>query len=405
VRGAIKAYTPRLADVADRPGLPTDFRGNWYSVEQFQTAYDAVPDGGAGMRIVVIEDASDRADPTDVTRVTQQLVTPPIDEEYCGRDDKGQEPTMDAAAALALAPAATIVLRYDEVCIRGGEGTAELQHALDDPAPPDILIFPFAVAPLYGQVADAFGPPPIPYLEAMLRGIPVVVPSGDDGAYGIRVSGIEKPAVTYPCALDIVICAGGTTLGERNGVFDEAPWNDGVHAGGGGISYEPRPAWQKAPMEFSLSHNVTTRMVPDVSADAGGHLGISWHGYSEGGVGGTSESAALVGAQLAAIDAAVPESLRLLTAGDLYVLATAHPNAYRDVVRANDRGHADNALRPRKQSLPLGYHGVLPSPPPVVQGCLAVRPRGCDVDLGYDLVTGIGSLKERAAIAALRASP
>jgi subtilase family serine protease len=419
VRGAVKDFTPRLADVTERPGLPTDFRANWYDVTRFRQAYDAAPNGGAGTRIALIEDASDQSDPRDLapfakadstlaldpSRVSERIVTPAVSEQVCGRDDRGQEPTMDVDAALTLAPAATLDVRYDEVCVRGGEGVVEIQRVLDDEPQPDVIVFPFAVAPLYGALADAFGPTPLPYLEAALRGIPVVVPSGDDGAYGIRVPGFEKPAVTYPCVLSVVICAGGSSLGERNGAFDEGPWNDGAHAGGGGISLEPRPSWQRAPMEYSLEHTVDRRMVPDLSADAGGHLLVYWHGYASGGVGGTSESAALIGAQLATIDAAVPTEHRLISAGDLYALATAHPEAFHDAVKANDRGYADNALHPRPQPLPLGFTGVVPSPPPQIRGCLPVRPRGCDVDKGYDLVTGLGSLRERAAIDALKASP
>jgi hypothetical protein len=431
VRGAIKAYTPRLA-LAEAPGLPSDFRAAWFSSARFREAYDALPEGGAGMRIALIEDSSDRADPKDVApfsrgeaqpyaggppvrnavpapvatfdpaHVGEELASAPISEQLCGRDDRGQEPTIDADAALALAPMATIDVRYDEVCVRGGEGTVELQRALDEAPAPDVIVFPFAVAPLYGPLRDAFGPPPIPYLEATLRGIPIVVPAGDDGAYGIRVAGIEQAAVTYPCVLPYVICAGGTQLGERNGQLDEGPWNDGTHASGGGLSLEPRPQWQQAPMDFALAHDVRARMVPDVSADASGHLYVFWHGYGEGGVGGTSESAAIVGAQLAAIDAAVPKERRIAGPGDLYALASAHPEAFRDVVGQNDRGYRDNTLRPRPQPLPLGYAGVLPSPPPTVKGCAPVRPDGCDVAPGYDMVTGIGSLKERAASDALR---
>jgi hypothetical protein len=338
--------------------------------------------------------------------VNGRLITPPIDEQICGRDDRGQEATMDIAAMQALAPAATVDLRYDEVCVRGGEGAVEIQRALDEEPQPDVIVFPFAVAPLYGPIADSFGPPPIAYEEAMLRGIPVVVPSGDDGAYGIRVPGTpDRPAVTYPCALSIIICAGGSSLGERNGAYDEGPWNDGTHASGGGISFEPRPSWQTAPMEYALAHSIKTRMVPDLAADAGGHLLVHWHGYAAGGVDGTSESTALVGAQLAAINATLTAERRLLTAGDLYVLATAHPKAFRDIIAANDRGYADNALHPLPLPLPLGFRGVIPTPAPPVRGCLSVRPRGCDVDIGYDLVTGLGSLKEQTASAALKASP
>ena len=67
----------------------------------------------------------------------------------CGRDDRGQEATIDADAALTLAPAANVEVRYDEVCVRGSEGTLALQRALDDPNVPNVIVFPFAVGPTY----------------------------------------------------------------------------------------------------------------------------------------------------------------------------------------------------------------------------------------------------------------
>jgi hypothetical protein len=142
-------------------------------------------------------------------------------------------------------------------------------------------------------------------------------------------------------------------------------------------------------------------MVPDVSADAAGHLRAFWHNYGFGGVAGTSESAALVAAQIVAINGAVAPEKRITSAGDLYVLARAHPDAFRDVLRENDRGYMDNTIRPQRLPLPLDYRGVIPSPPPTVKGCIGVQPDGCAVKQGYDAVTGIGSLKERAAARAL----
>ncbi|MGH7755572.1 MAG: hypothetical protein ACREM8_04715, partial [Vulcanimicrobiaceae bacterium] len=443
VRGTITAYTPQLADA---PTLPSDFRGAWFAPKRFREAYDAVADGGRGMRIVLMEDATDRADVADLTtfvqghsgtplppspspqqernatfaqaiaesgtfgadpaRVHVDDIASPSPDDNCRRDDRGQEPTIDVDAAITLAPAAGVEVRYDAICLPGGDGTLALARALDSATPNDVIVFPFVVAAVYGPSSDAFGPVPIPYLEAAVRGIPLVVPSGDDGAYGVRTPGIDRAAVTYPCVLAVTICAGGTEVGTRNGQIDEGPWNDGLNAGGGGISADPRPAWQTAPSSFEFSPQfVTTRMVPDVSADAAGHLYIFWHGYGTGGVGGTSESAALVGAELAAINAAVPADRRLISSGDLYTLAAAHPPAVRDVTRPNDRNYGDNTLRPRLPALPKNFVGVLPSPPPVVVGCAKVQPRGCAVKIGYDAVTGLGSLKERAAIDALRASP
>jgi hypothetical protein len=200
-----------------------------------------------------------------------------------------------------------------------------------------------------------------------------------------------------------VICAGGTQLGDRDGVIDEAPWNDLVYASGGGISNEPRPAWQDAPGDYLFSPQyVHNRIVPDVAADAAGHLRVFWHGYGIGGVGGTSESAALVGAELAAINSVVPAQKRLLNVGDLYVLAKTAPQAFRDVQRENDRGWKDNTLRPRRPPPPKNFTGLLPTPEPLVKGCVEEQPDGCTVTKGFDAVTGIGSLLEEPAAAALR---
>jgi len=415
VRGAIAATTPRLDDVR---APYTGFRGDWYLPSRFRTMYDAIPGGGASRRIVLVEDASDAVDMGDVKTFANSEGAPPgVDparvledrsafktaSQDCGRDDRGQETAIDVGAALTLAPLAQIDVAYDDVCSFGNDGTGALARALEHD--PSAIVFPFSVGPARASgVAATYGLTPLPYLEAIVRGIPIVVAAGDEGAYGYREAGIEEPAISWPCVLPVVICAGGTQLGERDTIIDEAPWNDGAFATGGGISSEPRPSWQDAPSEFEFSPQfVKNRMVPDVSADAGGHLRIFWHGYAMGGVGGTSESAAIVAAQLVAINGAVPAGHALLTAGDLYRLAKAHPEAFRQVTGENDRRYYDNTLRPRATPLPKDYRGIVPTPQPEVYGCKPAQPQGCLVKRGYNAVTGIGSLKEKAAVEALRA--
>ena len=416
VHGALVATTPRLADDVQRPAF-TLFRGNWYTPVEFRAHLDAVPSGGFNQRITLIEDASDHFDPRDVAAFLAADGPPPgataahvTEESYafkspsvdCGRDDRGQEAGLDADTALTMAPLASIVLQYDDVCTPGNDGTLALARALGASEAPTEIVFPFAVGPTPGSIAADYGPPTIPMLEAVVRGIPLVVPSGDDGAFGYRFTDLDPPGVAYPCVSVYVICAGGTQLGDRDGVPDEAVWNDGDHATGGGISSEPRPAWQNAASSFEFSPAfVKTRIVPDLSADAGGHLRIFWHGYGLGGIGGTSESAAIVGAELAAINSLVPAPRRLLTAADLYALDTLAPTAFRDVARENDRGYIDNTLRPLRNRLPKGYRGVVPAAPKAVNGCPGVQPTGCSVRSGFDAVSGIGSLKENAAVAAL----
>ena len=413
VRGAVVSTTPRLADT--RASF-TYFRGDWYEPERFRGMVDAVPNGGGNQRVVLIEDASDRFDLRDVARFLAADGPPPggsmsrvSERSYvfkaasgeCGRDDRGQEPALDVDATLTMAPLAEAVVDYDDICAPGNDGTLALERALD--LDPTVLVFPFTVGPADGPIAARYGQTPIPQLEAIVRGIPLIVPSGDDGAYGFKETGIERPRVVWPCVSPYVICAGGTQLGDRDGVADEGPWNDLIHATGGGISTEPRPSWQVAPGDYLFSPAyVKNRIVPDVSADATGHLRVYWHGYGLGGVGGTSESAALVGGALAAINSLVAAPRRLLTSGDLYALARSSPDAFRDVTRENDRGWKDNTLRPRPLPLPKNYRGVLPTPMPLVKGCVEEQPDGCTVTTGYDAVTGIGSIKERAAVDALR---
>ena len=84
------------------------------------------------------------------------------------------------------------------------------------------------------------------------------------------------------------------------------------------------------------------------------------------------------------------------------VLARSAPQAFRDISRENDRGWKDNTLRPRHAALAKNFTGLLPSPPPLVRGCAEQQPDGCAVRPGFNAVTGIGSIKERAAVDALR---
>lgn len=425
VRGAVTGFTPHFADALEtgaNTGAQSDFRGSWYSPERFAEAYDALD--GDGAHLVMIEDASDRADPADIALFTSAKTAPkgasaqnvhfnvvidkPQETAVCERDDRGQEATLDIDSVLTIAPKAHIEVRYDDVCTPGNEGSLALQRALDDPNTSEI-VFPFAIAPVLGEsVAKDFGPTPIAYLEAAIVGVPILAPSGDDGQFGTRLPGQDRPAVTYPCVLPVVICVGGTQLGERRtgGPLDEGPWNDGANAGGGGFSTEPRPSWQNAKSDFELGpESVKTRIVPDISADASGHLLIFWHKYASGGVGGTSESVSIAGAQIAAINAKAIPKRRLLVPADLYRLDAEAPQAFHDVVRDNDRGYRDNNLRRPVKPLPLKYKGVIPTPAPIVYGCPEVTPRGCEVKRGFDAVTGIGSLLAKPALKALGPAP
>ncbi len=366
VRGAVVATSPRLADT--RPSF-TYFRGDWYEPARFRSMTDAIDNGGGGQRIVLVEDASDQFEVNDIRKFLASEGAPPgadmarISERSfmfknasteCGRDDRGQEAGLDVSAAVTMAPLAEVIADYDDVCGGGNDGTLALARALD--LDPTVLVFPIVVGPVDTTIAARYGLTPLPQLEAMVRGIPMIVPAGDDGAYGFKENGIERPRVAWPCVSTYVICAGGTQLGDRDGVADEGPWNDLAHAGGGGISNEPRPSWQDAPGDFLFSTRyVHNRIVPDVAADASGHLRVYWHGYGLGGVGGTSESASLVGAELAAINSLVaPRAPAAHRGGPLRAGAHVAGGVSRRLARERPRlegQHAAASAQPAAQEL------------------------------------------------------
>ncbi|MBV9440772.1 MAG: hypothetical protein JOZ24_12350, partial [Candidatus Eremiobacteraeota bacterium] len=178
VRGVVTATTPRLADA--RPSF-TYFRGDWYEPVRFRSMTDAAPDAGTGQRIVLVEDASDRFDLSDVQRFLSASGAPPgasmsrVAERsfvfksaasQCGRDDRGQEPALDTDAALTMAPLAEVVVDYDDVCAAGNDATLALARALD--LDPTQIAFPFVVGPVDGPLDARYGRTPLPLLEAVV---------------------------------------------------------------------------------------------------------------------------------------------------------------------------------------------------------------------------------------------
>jgi kumamolisin len=87
----------------------------------------------------------------------------------------------------------------------------------------------------------------------------------------------DSPGVSWPCASDYVICAGGTTIRRNNGTnglplfnFEsEAAW---VYGGGGISAFEPLPSYQSAVLHCTAVSG--TRCVPDLSFDADPNTGV-----------------------------------------------------------------------------------------------------------------------------------
>ncbi len=184
-------------------------------------------------------------------------------------------------------------------------------------------------------------------------GITVCAASGDNGASDGTTGGMLT--VDFPASSPHVLGCGGTKL-PRTGA--EVAWNDGSRGGatGGGYStHFPRPAWQ-------TGNTQTGRGVPDVAGDADPETGynVSVDGQPAV-IGGTSAVAPLWAGLVALSNQAAGRP-----AGFVNPTLYAHPAAMTDITHGNNAGYSCKA--------------------------------------GWDPVTGLGSPKGTAVVAALRAA-
>lgn len=111
------------------------------------------------------------------------------------------------------------------------------------------------------------------FLSAMVKGITIVVASGDSGSRADPNS--SNYTVQYPAASPYVLSCGGTII-TNNNISTEAAWNYGYASSGGGVSRRyPVPSYQarlttKAYPAGTVS-SITGRAVPDVSGHAVGY--------------------------------------------------------------------------------------------------------------------------------------
>jgi kumamolisin len=194
------------------------------------------------------------------------------------------------------------------------------------------------------------------FQAAASLGITVCAASGDSGASDGSPDG--SLTVDFPASSPYVLGCGGTRLPPQGA---ETGWNDGAQGGasGGGYSgYFPRPSWQSG-IEATGSGQ-TGRGVPDVAGDADPATGynVTIDGESTT-VGGTSAVAPLWGALIALINQSIGAHVGFVNA-TLY----ATPAALNDITSGNNNGYACGP--------------------------------------GWDPVTGLGSPKGEAVLAALK---
>ena len=230
--------------------------------------------------------------------------------------------------------------------------------------------------------------------SAAALGVTALAASGDLGFLGCQ-SGAK--GASWPASSEYVTAVGGTdlTLGAENQLLDQVVWStygteppgDGNASGGGPSRVWPRPLWQLAPgIDPALQPKGRTRLTPDLAAMGSFVPGLATYGGfgGWGPGGGTSAATPLTAAILAQVLEAERAAGRPpLGAVNqlLYALARgpAYGSAFADVLTGT------SAQRP---DTPAGQ-----------------TPAGGAAQPGYDLATGLGSLRAAAfadAVAARR---
>jgi hypothetical protein len=241
--------------------------------------------------------------------------------------------------------------------------------------------------------------------QANMQGITVVASSGDQGAGGCEeptaTVATQGPAVVFPASVPEVTAAGGTEFNEGSGTYwsnandsddgsalsyiPEKAWNDTgskLEASGGGASITyARPTWQTGTGVASG----TFRLVPDIAMNASpNHDGYmlcsdnscsttSWSAAGQGGfavVGGTSVAAPTFAGILTILNQAIGSSGLGNVNPTLYTLAGTTSNAFHDITTGNN---------------------IVPCMDGST-GCPSSGSFGYSAGVGYDEVTGLGSV-------------
>ena len=350
---ASRASTFDPATVAARYGFPTDADGTGQAIALIELGggYDAgeVAAYFAGKGV----------------QRTGKLVAVPLDGAANAPDRQPAGPDgevqLDIDVAGAVAPGADLVVYFAPNLGRGFLDA--ILAALHDQANNPSVISISWGGPEVGWSAQDIAAMEQAFQSATALGVTVLAASGDDGAQDNAGDG--RLHVDYPASSAFVLGCGGTRL-PRSG--PEVAWNDGPGRGatGGGFSaLFPVPSWQQAAVGNAPGQRGTAagRGVPDVAGDADPATGYN---VSVGGhatvAGGTSAVAPLWAALIA-----LANQLLGRRAGFVNPVLYAHPDAFNDVTSGNNNGF--------------------------------------EAGPGWDPVTGLGTPKGAAVVAALGAVP
>lgn|GEM_PF-3030237 len=230
--------------------------------------------------------------------------------------------------------------------------------------------------------------------EAAAVGITALSASGDQGFQGCESS---TPGTTFPASSRFITGVGGTNLklNAGNQIDVQPVWatysskgNQGVGSGGGPSHFWPRPAFQTGPgITPAIQKGKPMRLVPDVGAMASFEPGIAVYQSGTGGWGGgggtsaaTPLTAAMMALTLQQEAKAGRPPLGLITP---LLYSMARGPGYHSIFNDVTIGTAS-----RKPKSPLGK-----------------TPAGGAAQPGYDLATGLGSIRATAFADAVSALP
>ncbi len=227
-------------------------------------------------------------------------------------------------------------------------------------------------------------------VQAAALGITTLSASGD---LGFRGCFINKPGTMFPASSPFVTSVGGTDLKltRRNRIASQVVWStyatqpsQGVGSGGGPSNVFGRPSFQRAPgISSRLQRGVPMRLVPDVAAMASFSPGIVVYDQGGGGwgLGGGTSAATPLTAAIVALTLEQERRAGRPHLGSLPPLlyALARGRRYRSIFFDVTRG--TSSKHPRTKA--------------------GRSPAGGAAQRGYDLATGLGSLRAAAFAAAV----
>jgi kumamolisin len=300
------------------------------------------------------------------------------------------EVSADIFVAGCMVPRATIAVYFNNVAVFDAHFADPINIALHDTVNnPSVISISWSIAESLISAADVAAIDNV-LAQSVILGKTICCSSGDNGAYGDKLTG----TVSYPASSPYVLAVGGTSLilNADGTINSETAWS----GSGGGLSrFAVTPVWQNN-LNFtsyypsvgnSAPTPVQSRAVPDVAANADVKSGYTFYSYyyntstraqslSEQIIyGGTSVSTPLIAGYIIKLNQIFGKPFGFV-----------NPLFYANFDKFNDITTGNNSYQPN---------------PNVVN----VDNIGFSATTGWDAVTGIGSPNGALLIPSLRSVP